>query len=498
MTGLTKLENFFVKTSISSFIVRFVRLSQKFCFSLNFSQFCKSCRNLVLIAFCVVLFPPTSHAQVLLSEIAWMGTDADANNEWIEIYNFNTTPTDLTGWTLTSSDGSIGITLSGTLLPHAVGVLERTDDTTLPGVTALLTYTGALANGGTTLTLKDENGVVSDQAIGGSDWEAVGGSNEIPKKTPQRTRTGTWITAGPTPGAENSETNEVVTQTETSTNAETKTTTQETSSRGGGSSPKIGTAKKITEIINPELTLAFTVPRTVYVNEEIAFEAEPSGLGKTIMDSLQYTWNFGDTYTGKGRKVSHTFSHPGVYTVVLQGTYAKHNEMIRHDVTVLPVDFEISRTPHGDAVVHNKSSEEIDLGGFAFGLEKRFIFPQYTFVKSGGSLTVPKERIHKVFGLLSLLDTRGVVVAYEKVVVPQGVEHTGVVFSKPTAQTLVQEGSVISASQEVHAQPDTNGALVLPAPGTETVIRIGTDDTAEPQGGFVTRMFRKFTNLFQF
>jgi hypothetical protein len=453
----------------------------------------------IVLALVLFLQPVMTHAQVLLSEIAWMGTDAGANNEWIEIYNFDTSPADLTGWTLTSADGSIAIILEGILQPHAVGVLERTDDTTLPGVTALLTYTGALANGGTTLTLKDENGAVSDQAVGGSDWEAVGGSNEIPKKTPQRTRTGTWITASPTPGAENSETNEVVTQTETNTNAETKSTTQETSSRGGGSSPKTGATKKITEIINPELTLAFTVPRTVYVNEEIVFDAESSGLGRTIMDSLNYTWNFGDTYTGKGRKVSHTFSHPGVYTVVLQGTYAKHNEMIRHDVTVLPVDFEISRTPHGDAVVHNKSSEEIDLGGFAFGLEKRFIFPQYTFVKSGGSLTVPKERIHKVFGLLSLLDTRGVVVAYEKVVVPQRVEHTGAVFSKPIAQTLVQEGSVVPASQEVRAQLDTNGASIpQTTPGAETVIRIGTDDTTEPQGGFVNRMFRKFTNFFQF
>jgi hypothetical protein len=115
--------------------------------------------------FLLLAFPFSSHAAPMFSEIAWMGTDADANNEWIELYNFGTTPTDLAGWTITNG-GDLSISLGGTLAPHGVGVLERTDDSSVPSVTALMTYTGALPNAGAssvlTLTLRDPNGTVVD------------------------------------------------------------------------------------------------------------------------------------------------------------------------------------------------------------------------------------------------------------------------------------------------------------------------------------------------
>lgn len=453
-----------------------------------------------ILALGLFLLPVMTHAQVLLSEIAWMGTDADANNEWIEIYNFGTTPTDLTGWTLTSADGSISVALSGTLSPRAVGVLERTDDTTLPTVTALLTYTGALANGGTTLTLKDGSGAISDQVTGGSNWESIGGSNTVPKKTPQRTRAGTWVTATPTPGNENAEVGETtITETNTNTTTETNTAPKKTTSGGGGGSSKSSVPKKDAPVTNPTLALAFDVPHTVYVNEKVNFEAEPSGVGETIMDSLSYTWNFGDTYTGAGKKTSHTFTRPGEYVVVLNGVYAKHDAMVRHDVTVLPTVFEITRASNGDLVVQNKSPEEINLGGFALGTLKEFVFPPYTFVKANGSLTIPKERTQKVRGLMSLLDTEGIVVAYEKVFLPKQIVHTGVTLPRATPQTLVSEVSPVPQKAEVKTNPDTTTQVAqLITPTNETVIQIGKETVATKEQGFIGRAFQKFASLFGF
>lgn len=456
--------------------------------------------KILVISLGLMFFPALTHAQVLLSEIAWMGTDADANNEWIEIYNFSNTPTDLTGWTLTSDDGSISVKLKGILAPHAVGVLERTDDTTLPDITALLTYTGRLVNEGVTptLTLKDAGGTTSDQAIGGPNWESIGGSNVKPKKTAQRTRTGSWVTAAPTPGAENAETNDPVIVTDTNTTVETNTSTKKSSSGGGGGSSKSSPAKKEVEIVNPVLALAFEVPHTVYVNEEVHLEAKPSGIGETIMDSLQYTWNFGDTYTQNGREVSHTYTRPGEYTMVLQGLYAKHNEIVRHDVTVLPTVFEITRAVNGDIIIHNKSPQEINLGGFALGLEKEFMFPSYTFVKAGGVLVVPTERVKKVHGLVALLDTKSVVVAYEKGATPKSVLNTGMTLRKPTPQPLA--GDISPASEEVQKKTDTKPIAQVTKPEEltdDTVIQIG-EAHASPEEGFVTRMFQKFTSLFGF
>jgi hypothetical protein len=196
----------------------------------------------------LLLIPSFSHAQVLFSEIAWMGTDVSASDEWIEIYNLSGTPTDLTGWTLSSADGKILIPLKCTLIPHGVAILERTDDGTLPGITALLTYTGDMVNSGATLTLKDPNGNISDEAVGGVDWGNIGGSNTAPKQTPQRTQTGSWVTAIPTPNGQavagDAGTANVTCpppaeeSTSTVSNTNTETSSSKSKSSGGGVSSK--------------------------------------------------------------------------------------------------------------------------------------------------------------------------------------------------------------------------------------------------------------------
>ena len=283
--------------------------------------------------------PFIGSAQVLVSEVAWMGTDDDANNEWIELYNLSSTATDLAGWTL--SDGaSIAISLTGILLPHRTGVLERTDDTTLPG-TALLIYTGALSNSGGTLTLKDAGGTTADQVFGGTDWVDIGGSNVVPKKTPQRTRTGSWVTGTPTPGADNVQVSTPVATTvsETSTSGTAVSSTR--TSSGSSTGVKKATAKIEKD---PFLELTFEAPNVVYVNQEIEFEAMPRGIGKTLMNSLSYTWNFGDTYTASTKKTKHIFSYPGEYIVVSEARYANQKAQVRHEVTVLPVSFTIKKT----------------------------------------------------------------------------------------------------------------------------------------------------------
>jgi cytosine/adenosine deaminase-related metal-dependent hydrolase len=100
--------------------------------------------------------------EVVLHEIAWMGTLTSPSDEWIEL--FNNTPADinLAGWTLTATDGTPSITLAGTIPAGGHFLLERTDDTTVPGVAADQIYTGALVNDGEVLTLRDDLGVLQD------------------------------------------------------------------------------------------------------------------------------------------------------------------------------------------------------------------------------------------------------------------------------------------------------------------------------------------------
>ncbi|MCC6604423.1 MAG: lamin tail domain-containing protein [Anaerolineae bacterium] len=113
---------------------------------------------------------------VVLNEIAWMGTAVSTNDEWIELHNPTSAAVDITGWVLAAADGTPSILLSGSIPSGGYFLLERTDDTTVPGVTADQVYTGALSNTGENLVLQDEMANVIDSLDNSSGW--FSGHNE--------------------------------------------------------------------------------------------------------------------------------------------------------------------------------------------------------------------------------------------------------------------------------------------------------------------------------
>jgi len=127
-------------------------------------------------------------AEVEINELAWMGTTQSTADEWIELRNTTSGTISLNGWTLTAADGTPSIALSGTIPGAGFFLLERTDDSSVPGVAANQLYTGALENGGETLELRDGAGTLIDSASG---WSA--GDNAT-KATMERNGTG-WQTA---------------------------------------------------------------------------------------------------------------------------------------------------------------------------------------------------------------------------------------------------------------------------------------------------------------
>lgn len=268
--------------------------------------------------------PLSSHAAVLINEVAWMGTEVSVSDEWIELYNSGEEAIHLDGWSLIDNV-SLEIGLTGTLESGAFAVLERTDDASAPGA-AFLIYAGALSNDGRTLILKRSNDTIEDQVAGGESWENIGGDN-ITKDTAQRTTFG-WITAPPTPGEVNETVTAVIEEREDSAEEDRNTAPNESVSL---------------VIPQNELQLSITAPDIAYVHQEVPFKVESRGIGESLMDSLTYDWNFGDTYTKSGKTVSHMFGYPGTYIVVVEGMYARHDSVVRHEITVLPVTLSISR-----------------------------------------------------------------------------------------------------------------------------------------------------------
>ena len=119
----------------------------------------------------------------MINEVAWAGTHASANDEWIELQNPGTTPIDLTGWIL--SDGNdLLVNLAGTITAHGYYLLERTDDETVRDIRADQAYNGGLRNDGEVLRLHGPSGTVIDSAnLGGGSWA---GGNQGTLRTMER------------------------------------------------------------------------------------------------------------------------------------------------------------------------------------------------------------------------------------------------------------------------------------------------------------------------
>ena len=436
----------------------------------------------------LICVPQLTHGAVLFHEVAWMGTSEDANNEWIELFNDGQNDVVVDGWTITDNT-ALSITLSGTIPAQASVVLERTDDTTLPDISAFLTYTGALSNDGRTLTLVRADGGTEDRVVGGEGWALIGGSNET-KETPQRVG-GSWVTAPATPGSKResggSETGTQNTQTNNSVQGGTQQTNVQskaiTNSRGGG-----GSVKK--PLVPGVLELGMSAPTIAYVNQEVVFEAVPQGVGPTIKNSLSYVWNFGDGNSESGKRTTHTFAYPGEYVVYLEGEFARQHAEVRHEIKVLSTSFEITTTKNGDVQITNKAPYETDLSNFTLTGTKPFTFPDHTYIKRDATITIPREKVGNDILEVSLFDTQTAQVATYRPVTESAL---GRVSGSYTVRASLPQKSEMSGA-DIKMESDDTVTIVEPiaSPG---IIQIGAPQ--EPKkSGFISRIFQKISGLF--
>jgi hypothetical protein len=113
---------------------------------------------------------------VVINEVAWGGTAADSEDEWIELKSNLPITADLSGWRLRSSDGTPDFLLGGVIAPGGYYLLERDDDSTVLDLPADQIYLGSLTDAGETLTLLDPLGVVVDTVnLDGGPWPGGSG-----------------------------------------------------------------------------------------------------------------------------------------------------------------------------------------------------------------------------------------------------------------------------------------------------------------------------------
>jgi hypothetical protein len=373
-----------------------------------------------------------------------MGSTSNANHEWIELHNSGADVIAVTGWTL--SDGvNLSIALEGEVDPGEYVLLKRTSDASAPGPTFLV-YTGALVNTGATLTLRRGDGSVVDQVVGGENWQTIGGDNTT-KDTAQYTSAG-WVTAAPTPGAANrtvATPSPSVDSPDTTTAPQTTTVASPLRRRGSSESVRL-------ELPDVELQLTIDAQTAGYVGQAITFTVTPRGLGDTWLASLAYEWNFGDgTPLWTGQTVTKQFMFPGTYVVTVWAGYGRHEQIARHEITILPTTLSLTTDQAGNVLIHNDAVYEVDLSGFVIQGTKRVTLPPRTIVLPRETITIEAARVGSgQRALVAVYDTSKTLVAsnHATMAVPGGTALLAGAIA-PTLAPVAPVSAVASSAQSL-------------------------------------------------
>ncbi len=419
-------------------------------------------------------FPHLSFASVLINEIAWMGTLESGTNEWIELVNTTATPIDLSGWRIEAADGSPSLALSGVIAENGFFLIERTDDTTIPNISADLVapFGSGLGNTGETLRLKDASGVIVDVVVGGEGWGNIGGDNTT-KETPQRTApssSASWTTAPATPRATNSIGGEVLgastgVNTTTASDAsldQTATTASDTKSAKSAYAASLYPRE--------HMTLTLSAPSSAMVGLPATFKGNALGLYDEPLPYASYRWNFGDGVTGEGVTVPHAYAFPGEYIVTLHVRNASLDATRAVTVVVNEATLEFARIEdgiEGFVTITNKSKEAVDISGWRLHADldgTLFFFPEHSLIPANRSIAYPnKVTGMKPSGGLSLQFPDGTrVLSHEVKKAAQGAVlstsgHVAAVVASPrsAAVTEVRSKEVSVAPVAVQTTPDT-------------------------------------------
>lgn len=333
----------------------------------------------------IFINPYKLEASVIFNEIAWMGNTSNANAEWIELYNSGSEDIDLSSWSIS---GSLNISLpeNKKIVSGGYFLLERTSDDSVSEITADHIYTGALANTGGSLMLKDKDGTVVDQISASSGWPA--GDNTT-KNTMQRLN-GSWYTDGPTP---KSPTRESASQNTVNDNTDNENDTNNTNIQNTNTNKTTNNNTKTPAYREKTIKIILnqnTIPQNVSQN----FRAEIfDNYGEKIQNG-KVIWNFGDGKMQEASSfeiVNHKYKHIGEYVVSLQylSNSKKDEKEIESKINVKVVPAELSIISVGNEgdpyiEIENKSSYEMSLVNWKLiAGGKIFTFPSGTYIKSG-------------------------------------------------------------------------------------------------------------------
>ena len=163
----------------------------------------------ILLTALFFTIPLFATAQVIINEIAWMGTPVEGVDtkqywryEWVELYNSTNESVSVNGWILQAAD--FQIPLEGTIPAQEYFLVGASSK--IPNVDVnYASLAGKFGNAGQRVLLKDATGIIIDEVDARGGWQA---GDNTEKLTMEKRISGEWASSlqvGGTPRATNTE-----------------------------------------------------------------------------------------------------------------------------------------------------------------------------------------------------------------------------------------------------------------------------------------------------
>jgi hypothetical protein len=434
------------------------------------------------ILFFVVFFVPIfARADVLISEVAWMGTTDSQFEEWIELQNTGSESVSLSGWKIYKAGGdTLLFSLSGSISAGQYLLVCRTTASVSNPLSGSCDLSGTFGGSGLNNTseyiiLKNDSGNSVDEVNASGGWPAGDAST---KQTMQKSGS-SWITADGTPGQPNASTGSDDEEEEDEENEDDANTEEEEDEEVDTSSSSSATkdtrptySKKVVEIK--------VVDSSVPAGSPVKFSLNTRDLRGVNILRGEFFWNMGDgteRYFAKNEKFEHIYDHEGTYTVYLK-YYKTYFEGMEPDIvdkitiTISNPSVSISKIhSDGSVEIKNNSSQEVDLSLWTLkdGFGKIFTVPEGTYIAGSKTLVLNSKRINLNPGNIVLLAPSGSFVG-NKILIDE-------------TASLSQKVSLSSSRSTIYALGDEDGEVLGQNDEKEESInlndRLGSDKKLE-------------------
>ncbi len=355
-----------------------------------------------------VAAPHTASAFIDITEIMYDLPGTDTGREWIEIHNSGSASVDAT--TLRFFEANVNHSLSeyqgGAILsPGGYAVIADNPIKFLedwPGYGGILFDSAfSLNNTGEFLAIRNADGETMSEVTYSGEWGAAGDGHSLQKSG------NSFVQASPTPGASyantstsNTAVQSTVTQTQVVASTNTASATPSTNTSSTNSSSNITIPPLVVSAGKDVLTAS---------GNPVIFRAEINPEYQKGRHALAFEWALGDGSILYGQTITHQYTYPGEYVVVVTAHGEDKKAVSRISVRVVDPQFTIKTVPSGGVEISNNTSYEIDLYKWKLvSGDTIFTFPLHTIIKSNTKIIIAPHTsgfagVHKAMALVDPL-----------------------------------------------------------------------------------------------